>query len=141
MALLQAQDVAGGTVGSLMPDMDDLIRWMQRPRRPNLRWRLCGVTRAELPRSPCAGIYAIYEAGRLSYIGSTQDLRTRIRCHVNSGRFNSMTVKISITSSWEPARVAEGRLIKRLRPAKNRVINVAVERRRVTHGFNVYDYN
>ncbi|MCR4339536.1 MAG: GIY-YIG nuclease family protein [Gemmatimonadaceae bacterium] len=76
----------------------------------------------------CAGVYAIYESGLLSYIGSAGNLRWRLRTHLRGDRFKApIHVKVKRTVNSEAARAIERRLIGRLRPSHNKVINVAVK--------------
>jgi len=73
----------------------------------------------QLPQAP--GVYAIYEDGRLSYIGSAVDLNRRLRAHCSSQRWGvggkHVTVKFSLSErDW---RLRERGLIKRLTPPFN----------------------
>jgi hypothetical protein len=92
----------------------------------------------DVPRELC-GVYAIYESGeRLVYIGSSGNLRDRVRCQQQSRRFRSTIIKFRECLD----RLAlERRLVRRLRPSQNKVINVAQRVRGPQHfyGFNPYD--
>ena len=75
---------------------------------------------ATLPAAP--GVYAIYEGDDLVYIGSSDNLRRRLKAHAWSGRWGWVErparVKFSPTQfGW---RSRERRLVKRLTPPGNR---------------------
>jgi hypothetical protein len=96
-------------------------------------WCQCDISRHRLPKGqrwviPTGpGTYAIYINGALVYIGSSCNLRSRLRDHFRSGRFSgAVTVKIKETYSGEGARVIERRMITRLRPPMNHVVNVSL---------------
>lgn len=68
------------------------------------------------------GVYAIYEADRLLYIGQAVNLRKRLISHVNSFRWKQgLTFKIAVTLFGLTTR--ERRLIERLAPPHNREWN------------------
>jgi hypothetical protein len=92
-------------------------------RKAHACWRPCSTRRRDIPSSP--GVYAIYEHGVLVYIGSSDVLRNRIRQHVNSHRWNGATFKITVALSGSTARKIERKMIRRLRPRDNKIINVA----------------
>lgn len=77
----------------------------------NWRWDACPV----LP-----GLYAIYERGRLVYIGSSQNLRARLRSHFNKHHWSRSDAWIKIVLVTEGWRERERRLVARLKPRDNR---------------------
>lgn len=73
----------------------------------------------------CAGCYAIYQSGRLVYIGSTANLRSRLATHRTSGRLSFLFIngksyfKIKLARRYGDWVMREMRLIARLSPPKN----------------------
>lgn len=68
----------------------------------------------------CGGVYAFYVDGVLAYIGSTRNLRNRIRQHDSNHHFplGRSTVKaIGMSCAWKDR---ERRLVGRLAPPDNR---------------------
>lgn len=84
-----------------------------------------------LPARP--GVYAVFFEGRLFYIGSTRNLRHRIRNHkidfaryshkINTpwGYADEVTIKYRLENELGEAAMVEIKLINRIKPPKNKI--------------------
>jgi hypothetical protein len=71
---------------------------------------------------PAAGCYAIYHSGRLVYLGSSANLKTRLSQHLRRQRDNSeISVKVAPSRRNGDWLMREYRLIRRLRPRDNKM--------------------
>src|SRR5690242_8942280 len=72
-----------------------------------------------------AGVYAIFQADRLLYIGSSINIRSRIWAHLATARFigvKGLSVKYKKSQRYGDWLMTEARLLKRLRPRLNKVV-------------------
>lgn len=67
-----------------------------------------------------AGVYALYRAGRLVYVGRTFNLRSRLTTHRRRVGFTDC--KVAFVDDEQEQKRLERRLIFRLRPSSNRTI-------------------
>ncbi len=96
------------------------------------RWHPHSTLRqTTLPRA--SGVYAVYERGELAYIGSSMDIRTRFNGHRSKRKFQEPGTVVKIRVMDKGWIDLEAKLVKRLRPKSNYVINVAM---RVRGPFN-----
>lgn len=67
-----------------------------------------------------SGVYRLYQGPKVSYVGSSQDMATRLSRHLRNPRFRDVTSFDTMrTPSTDAARSAELRQIKRLKPPQN----------------------
>ena len=105
---------------------------MENNRLSHRGWHL-RPNRKNTPASP--GCYAIYINGRLSYVGSTTNLRARAWCHVAQTRpvlfYDEparhaprlrVVVKVKLSRRFGDWLMWEARLIHRLNPPRNRAL-------------------
>lgn len=68
------------------------------------------------------GVYIFFQTREIQYIGSSKEMRTRIRKHAKDRkRYNSEDQIITIgTMTWEDAKELEDRLVILIKPPRNR---------------------
>lgn len=66
------------------------------------------------------GVYAVYVDGALTYIGMTRNVQARLYQHRDWIDGRPFTVKVSYDDDIDSRVVREGRLIRRVRPSRNR---------------------
>jgi predicted GIY-YIG superfamily endonuclease len=105
----------------------EIFRSARFRRQAGTRWRAYDLVRDYdcFPHVP--GCYVFIVEGVAVYVGSTEDLNTRMRAHrsgkgaiVVSPRAGEVLVKCRPTRKWGDWAMLELRLIRRLRPAWNR---------------------
>jgi hypothetical protein len=79
-------------------------------------WNRLGNVKGRAPQLPC--VYAIYEAGRLVYVGQTINLRIRMRQY----RVANENVKFRVVFNKNNRLRLEAMFIARLRPCRNQIL-------------------
>ena len=86
--------------------------------RQSSKRRFVGKNVETAPSSP--GVYRLFQGRKVSYVGSAQDMGTRLSQHLRDSRFRDVTSFDTMrTPSTEAARRAERRQIDRLKPPQN----------------------
>jgi excinuclease UvrABC nuclease subunit len=104
----------------------------RKARKGHSRWKHC-PTLKEIDNA--SGVYAIYIAGKLVYVGSSEALRYRLYTHISGyglegslvktpwGMFPDVRVKVKYSRYLGDFLALEYRLIQRLRPTYNKRSN------------------